>query len=137
MPELDGVQATKQIRALPSPKSATPIFALTAHARSGAREQYLEAGMNDYISKPINPVVLFTKLKDLAATLELEGAGKGAPSGEASPASASAIDTACLGTLEAMMPPEDVREFLELYLSQADERLSRIRALSSTGEFGE
>ena len=67
MPELDGVEATKQIRALPPPKSGIPIIALTAHAMSGAREHYLEAGMDDYISKPIQPDVLFAKLDALAA----------------------------------------------------------------------
>jgi HPt (histidine-containing phosphotransfer) domain-containing protein len=47
-----------------------------------------------------------------------------------------AIDQASLQTLEAMMSPEDVRDFLQLYLDQADERVARILDLSSTGELG-
>ena len=47
MPILDGVQATKRIRALPSPKNAVPIIALTAHAMAGAKEEYLAADMDD------------------------------------------------------------------------------------------
>ena len=67
MPELDGVGATKRIRALPAPKCNVPIIALTAHAMSGAREEYLEAGMTDYISKPIEPAILIAKLTEMTA----------------------------------------------------------------------
>ena len=66
MPELDGVQATKQIRALPPPKCDVTIIALTADAMSGSREQFLAAGMNDYISKPIDANVLLQKLEEHA-----------------------------------------------------------------------
>src|SRR6202035_127589 len=69
MPLLDGVQATKRIRALPPPKNAVTIVALTAHAMAGAREEYLAAGMDDYLSKPLDPVALFAKLNEVAAGL--------------------------------------------------------------------
>ena len=52
MPEMDGYTATQQIRALGRAVSATPIVALTAHAVDGAREECLQAGMDDYITKP-------------------------------------------------------------------------------------
>jgi signal transduction histidine kinase/ActR/RegA family two-component response regulator len=51
MPQLDGIQATKQIRELPDCASV-PIIAMTANAMEGDRTSCLEAGMNDYISKP-------------------------------------------------------------------------------------
>jgi PAS domain S-box-containing protein len=66
MPELDGVHATKQIRALPPPKCDVTIIALTADAMSGSREQFLAAGMNDYISKPIDANILLQKLEEHA-----------------------------------------------------------------------
>ncbi len=62
MPELDGVEATQLIRALPPPRGQIPIIAVTAHAMAGAREEYLALGMNDYISKPIDPAELLAKL---------------------------------------------------------------------------
>ncbi|RME98286.1 MAG: response regulator, partial [Chloroflexi bacterium] len=52
MPEMDGLQATAAIRANPAWKHL-PIIAMTAHAMKGDRERFLEAGMDDYVSKPI------------------------------------------------------------------------------------
>jgi signal transduction histidine kinase/ActR/RegA family two-component response regulator len=54
MPEMDGITATRKIRELPGFVSKIPIIALTANAMVSDRENYLEAGMNDYISKPVN-----------------------------------------------------------------------------------
>ena len=55
MPEMDGIAATKAIRKLPPPKCDIPIVALTANAMTGDRKMYLDAGLNDYVSKPIEP----------------------------------------------------------------------------------
>jgi CheY-like chemotaxis protein len=65
MADMDGLQATAEIRALPAPKRDVPIIALTAHAMSGAREEYIAAGMNDYVSKPIEAATLLAKLTQL------------------------------------------------------------------------
>jgi two-component system, sensor histidine kinase and response regulator len=58
MPGMDGIAATKAIRALPGPKAQIPIAAMTANAMAGDREAFLAAGMDDYIAKPINRLKL-------------------------------------------------------------------------------
>lgn len=63
MPIMDGFEATKFIRVnFKPPKSNTPIIALTANAIKGDDEKCLEAGMNDYISKPFQPETLKNKI---------------------------------------------------------------------------
>jgi|GEM_PF-589258 len=66
MPELDGLDATRTIR---EQEVATgrhvPIVAMTAHAMKGDRERCMEAGMDDYLSKPINAAELFNAIEKL------------------------------------------------------------------------
>ena len=65
MPEMDGMQATTEIRALNSGvlRHDIPIIALTAHAMKGYREQCEQVGMNDYVTKPIDPDLLHQKVR--------------------------------------------------------------------------
>lgn len=57
MPDIDGVSVLKQMHQMEAyPNRDTPVVALTANAITGAREMYLEAGFDDYLSKPINTV---------------------------------------------------------------------------------
>ena len=61
MPEMDGFEATRHIRA-DQRYAELPVIAMTAHALKGDREKCLDAGMNDHITKPIDPKVLFSTL---------------------------------------------------------------------------
>ena len=62
MPEMDGIDATRAIRRLPE-RSATPIIAMTANAFSGDQKLCIDAGMNDFLSKPVTPEVLYATLR--------------------------------------------------------------------------
>jgi PAS domain S-box-containing protein len=61
MPELDGLAATRVIRTLPA-RSSTPILAMTANAFDDNRYACLEAGMNDFVAKPVDPGALYAAL---------------------------------------------------------------------------
>lgn len=73
MPVMDGYEATRHLRKLPR-FSSLPIIAMTAHALQEERDRCLTAGMNDHISKPIEPESLFAKLASYYVP-EVRGAG--------------------------------------------------------------
>ena len=102
MPVMDGLKATRLIREMEqrkrpddmAAKAPIPVVAMTAHAMSGDRDKSLAAGMNDHITKPIDPKILFeTMVKWISsarreATREAHGKSSAPPpfSGEAMPA---------------------------------------------------
>jgi two-component system, sensor histidine kinase and response regulator len=71
MPEMDGFEASRQIRAWEGGGRHIPIIAMTAHALKGDRELCLEAGMDDYVSKPLDPRVLMQILDRWTQTSRL------------------------------------------------------------------
>lgn len=64
MPEMDGYEATRQIRALNNPKSKIPIIALSASAGPGVKERIHEFQINDFVAKPFNPKDLINALQN-------------------------------------------------------------------------
>ncbi len=123
MPELDGEQATKRIRALPSPKSDVLIIALTAHAMSGARQKCLDAGMDDYISKPINSAALLAKLGEIAES-GAKSAETPAPSADGPPTEAAEFDLSQLEALRGVLKPgvlaDQLSALMEAFMPTVD-----------------
>ena len=64
MPEMDGLEATRILR---ERGVRAPIIAMTAHAMQGDRDRCLDAGMDAYVSKPIQPDEVFEAIEDLVA----------------------------------------------------------------------
>ena len=128
MPELDGVQATRQIRALPAPRSAIPIIAMTAHAMAGAREDYLAAGMDDYVSKPFEPGLVLAKLAQLG---KMPGPGERKACASDVP---HMLDEKVLTDLRAVMPPGCFGEFVSLCVQGVEGHVGRIVALLAAGD---
>ena len=69
MPEMDGLEATRRIRASGSNYASIPIIAFTANAMPSERQDCLDAGMDDYIDKPVDLDRITNLLKEWAARL--------------------------------------------------------------------
>jgi CheY-like chemotaxis protein len=130
MPELNGLDASRQIRALPSPACDVVIIAMTAHAMAGAREQYLAAGMDDYISKPVQPDLLFSTLAKIVPR------GPVAPAvGEPRDGGEAPVDFERLEILEQALSTGHVEDFLSLYFREIESHCTAIRQARDNGDF--
>jgi CheY-like chemotaxis protein len=69
MPELDGLEATVEIRCKEGAGPHIPIVALTAESAPGLRERYLAAGLTEYLAKPIKPEKLFELIENIRQSL--------------------------------------------------------------------
>lgn len=109
MPNMSGIDATKKIRRLQGPVAETPIVAMTANAMVGDRETYLEAGMDDYVSKPIDPGHLSAVLTRQSGQNSVAGALQGAanPAPETPEVSDDDVKDV-LGSLDALFDDDEL-----------------------------
>ena len=70
MPEMNGYEAVSEIRRREEPGQHLPVIAMTAEATAGSRERCIQAGMDDYITKPVKVEALVDALKKWAAPKE-------------------------------------------------------------------
>jgi hypothetical protein len=149
MPEMDGIDATRAIRALGGPRAATPIIALTANAFPDDVKACRDAGMDEFIAKPIRKKTLIEKLSVLLATRLLVpqaagGANKaprravappivrpGTPPAEVTPADLGpVVDRATFDELADEISAEGVRAALDVFTAETTARLALLRQLS-------
>jgi len=114
MPEMDGLTATRLLRQQPA-LADLPVIAMTAHAMSGDREKSLAAGMNDHVTKPIDPRKLLDTLRQWLPR-DPHRAADGEPHATAAPEEIA---------LPAALPPFD----LTLALQRANGKPSLLRKL--------
>ncbi len=128
MPVMDGYEATGRIRCAGGPSSRTPIIALTASAMAGDRERCLEAGMDAYLSKPLDPEALAAVLTQFAGSrVELPERQVS----ETSDPDERPLDRAVLNDLRRLDRDGDgrfLREVIAAYLEDAGARLNDIRS---------
>jgi CheY-like chemotaxis protein len=124
MPEMDGLEATRAIRALgQQPAAGVPIVAMTANAMRGDDQMCLDAGMNGYISKPIDRRKLVEVLAQFPA-----GEDAAPPAAAAVPPEEACLDLGVLDALAADIEAETVVAILEKFMEDA-----RARRLAAAG----
>ena len=134
MPEMDGFEATRAIRNLQSaiPNRRIPIIAMTAHAMQSDRERCLEAGMDDYIAKPVSPQALAEMLdkwlprETEAPTEQATGKPESSAPVSAQEPEAPVFDKA--GMMARMMDDEDLaRTVTECFLLDIPRQIQALR----------
>jgi len=134
MPEMDGLEATRAIRKFQQEsgnanfKSRIIIVAMTAQAMQGDREKCLDAGMDDYLAKPIRPSDVRTVIERWSPQVNQPAAAQpAAPSAAAAPpdAETSPVEMDRLLDLGGGSP-ESLRELVELYFQQTTEQLAQL-----------
>lgn len=131
-PMMDGYQATKAMRALPLPKSAIKIIALSADAFDESRQRALQAGMDDFLAKPVGIEVLSRALARYAQ--ELTPLAAEAP---IAARSSDAIDARTLAELRHNLPEPVIRQLYGTFISSlAQTRLGLLQSQSQRSRAG-
>ncbi len=137
MPVMDGLEACRRIRALEGEQHHTPIVAMTAHAMQGDALMCLEAGMDDYISKPIDPQLVFQLLE-----LGTRGIFKLTPENTSNPNGHHPVKDAPVVDLQGALPRFDhdvevYHQFVEEFLQSLPDRLESMQADFEGGQWKE
>ena len=129
MPEMDGYEATQKIRDIETEGQHIPIIAVTANAMVGDREKCLNAGMDDYLSKPLKKDALTDMLNKWLnmAPAPAETIKQDIETEEPSPTEPTLIDLEHLGMLTDGNPDEE-RELFELFIEQAALNIDELKA---------
>lgn len=130
MPRMDGYDTTMEIRRREAGRTRTPVIAMTASAMAADRERCIEAGMDDYLSKPIDRQLLADVLRQWTAARATEPVRP-----PVAPASDQddPMDPASLTQLLGLGGPEFVGELAALFVGDLDTRVDALSAAAHEG----
>jgi len=129
MPNMDGIEATRQIRALEGEGSNTPIIAMTANAFAEDRQRCMAAGMNDFIAKPISIDRLLDRLVHwVSPTAPLPLAANVAEPDSPGGDEAELMDQQVLAALESETSRELLAEIIGIFIQETGERMGDLQA---------
>ncbi len=129
MPVVDGLEATRRIRALPGAKGAIPIIAMTANAMAGVEETYRAAGMDDYISKPVDHQEFLVKVKSWVNRSRTVAADMAMATRET-----PALDMEPGRQLQQLMGVDAFEGLLNQFLARSHERLEKVAQAHAAGD---
>ncbi len=139
MPQMDGMETTRRIRATPA-LASMPVLAMTANATMEVRKHCLDAGMNDFISKPIRPALMLQTIAFwLPQDSKLPGVAPAAAAPDARPGpcgDAAAVDLSVLTTLLGDDVPK-MRKFANSFLQSSREGVQHMEAALARGQVEE
>lgn len=133
MPNMGGVEATHAIRTLAGRNAAVPIIAVTANAMVGDSAAYLRAGMNDYLSKPLDPHQFLSMARTWTRNAKSLSDDAAAPPATDEFDAIPLVSETGLGRLRAVMPAASLKTIIQRYL--ATDFLTGIEANAAAGEF--
>lgn len=138
MPVMDGYRATAEIRLREAGKRHTVIIALTANAMQGARNECMEAGMDGYISKPVDTQELATVLRDWSS-IDTTPHGFGVASGtdRNAPRDGAIINSEVIGKLRLLSEAGEsslLNELIDLFVRDVPQRMETLRDAVRDGD---
>jgi signal transduction histidine kinase/DNA-binding response OmpR family regulator len=138
MPEINGIEATRTLRAMPGWTGTVPIIALTANAITGMKETYISCGMNDYISKPIEiPELNKTLLRWLPKEKIVTEAPKQDERHGNAAITRMSSELDVKGALLNVGGSEEVYlDVIKAFMTSIPEKLERMRSYVENGDFG-
>ena len=135
MPVMDGFEATAKIRLRADARSRIPIIAVTAQAMQGDRERCLRAGMDDYISKPVQTAAFAAALQRWTPTRARPVVAAAATGGDS--AGAAALDVEVIARLRALAVATDPSLLEQIFASFQRDGAARIVALQDAAHRGD
>jgi PAS domain S-box-containing protein len=136
MPDIDGLEATRQIRALQGAAGQVPVIAMTAQVFTEQLEECRQAGMSGHLAKPFTEAALYAKLAECVAGAPPDRRSAAVAAIDLAAADTPVIDLDVFRTNTRLLKPTSVVSYLENIAASAGAVLSALRDWDGSGQIG-